>query len=318
MTDRHLNGHDRSNLILKWSGRNEPAIEIHSGDTVTFDLPDASTDQIKPGATVAGISTRDGSLTDAAVGPVFVKEAKKGDMLCAEILDIKCGNWGWSMVSNNFGLLHDLFSETKMYYWSIDGGMARPMNGAFLKGISLRTKPFLGVMGVAPGGDAEYDLIPPQYFGGNMDNRRVRRGSKVYFPVNVDGGLFATADPHALQGDGEVCGTSIEMPARVRIRLTVEEGNAGISAPLVVSRESREEGTVFSTSGISHDIYQASRSAVIQMVDVIHSAGVDRAEAYMLCSLTGSLHISEIVDMPNVNVCFSMDASVLRKLGLDL
>ena len=81
---------------------------------------------------------------------------------------------------------------------------------------------------------------------------------------------------------------------------------------------SREEGTVFSTSGISHDIYQASRSAVIQMVDVIHSAGVDRAEAYMLCSLTGSLHISEIVDMPNVNVCFSMDASVLRKLGLDL
>ena len=318
MTDRHLNGHDRNNLITKWSGKNKPAVEIDSGDIITFEIPDSSTDQIKPGATMTSISGRDGSLTDAAVGPVFVRGAKKGDILCAEIIDMKSGSWGWSMVSNDFGLLHDLFSETRLYHWSIEGGLARPLNSGFLKGISLKTKPFLGVMGVAPGGSSEYGLIPPQYFGGNMDNRRVRKGSRIYFPVNVEGGLFATSDPHALQGDGEVCGTSIEMPAKVRIRLTVEEGNADISAPLVISKESREEGTVFSTSGISHDMYQASRSAVIQMVDLIHSAGIDRAEAYLLCSLAGSLHISEIVDIPNLNVCFSIDATVLRKLGIYL
>ncbi len=318
MAERYLNGHDRGNLILKWSGRNRPVAHIQSGDTVTFDIPDSSTDQIKPGDGMLEISAREGSLTDAAVGPVFVSGAKKGDVLCAEILEIRCGNWGWSMVSNDFGLLHDMFSETKMFYWSLEGGFARPLNNDFLKGVSLRTKPFLGVMGVAPGDDAEYGLIPPQYFGGNMDNRRVRRGSRVYFPVNVEGALFATSDPHALQGDGEVCGTSIEVPARVRIRLTVEEANKDIGAPLVVSRESKEEGTVFSTSGISPDMHQAARSAVTQMVDIIHSAGVDRAEAYLLCSLAGSLHISEIVDMPNVNVCFSIDAGVLRKLGIEL
>jgi len=318
MTDRHINGHDRRNLLLKWSRKSKPVAEITSGDSVIFDIPDSSTDQIKPGATMAEISTRDGSLTDAAVGPVFVSDAKKGDLLCAEILDIKCGNWGWSMVSNDFGLLHDLFSETKLFYWSIQSGVARPVNNEFLKGISLRTRPFTGVMGVAPGDDAEYGLIPPQYFGGNMDNRRLRRGSKIYFPVSVDGALFATADPHALQGDGEVCGTAIETPARVRIRFTVEEGSPELKAPLIVSRESREEGTYFSTSGISPDLYQASRSAVMQMIYIIHSAGVELAEAYLLSSLTGSLHISEIVDLPNWNVCFSIEAAVLRKLGIEM
>jgi acetamidase/formamidase len=319
MAYHHLNGHDRNNLILKWSGRNKAAIEISSGDTITFDIPDSSTDQIKPGSTVVKVSTDEGSLIDAPVGPVLIKDARKGDTLCVEILDIECGNWGWSMISKDFGLLRDMISETQMFFWSIEGGLARPLNGEFLEGISLRTQPFLGVIGVAPSGDKEYDLIPPQYFGGNMDNRRVCRGSKVYFPVNVDGALFAVSDPHALQGDGEVGGTAIEMPAKVKIRFTVEKRNAEFKAPVVISRESREEVTSFSTSGISEDLYQASRSAVMQMIDIIHSAGtVSKQEAYLLCSLVGSLHISEIVDMPHVNVCFSIDTAILRKFGVNI
>ena len=64
---------DCNNLITKWSGKNKPAVEIDSGDIITFEIPDSSTDQIKPGATMTSISGRDGSLTDAAVGPVFVR-----------------------------------------------------------------------------------------------------------------------------------------------------------------------------------------------------------------------------------------------------
>jgi acetamidase/formamidase len=35
-------------------------------------------------------------------------------------------------------------------------------------------------------------------------------GASVYLPVQVAGGLLSLGDPHASQGDGELCGTAIE------------------------------------------------------------------------------------------------------------
>ncbi len=52
--------------------------------------------------------------------------------------------------------------------------------------------------------------IPPNYTGGNIDNWRIGKGAKIYFPVAVDGGMFSVGDPHASQGDSELCGTAIE------------------------------------------------------------------------------------------------------------
>jgi acetamidase/formamidase len=321
MVNAYLDGHRRENLILSWSSQNTPVLEISSGDTVTFDIPDSSTDQVKLGSSSSDVSTKDGSLTDAAVGPVYVRGAKKGDILRVDVLDIKCGNWGWSMHSPDFGLLSELFPERKVYYWSIADGYARPYRNGFLKGLVLRTRPFMGVMGVAPSGNSDYPLIPPQYFGGNMDNRRVRRGSTVLFPVNVEGALFATADTHALQGDGEVCGTAIETESRIRLKLSVISGKnatGALKAPLVISKEYREESTFISTSGISDDPYKAAKSAVSQMIELLNEAGLDRSEAYILCSLAGNLSISEVVDMPNWNVTFSIDVKTLDKLGLEI
>ena len=52
--------------------------------------------------------------------------------------------------------------------------------------------------------------IPPSYTGGNIDNWRIGKGSTMYYPVSVAGGLFSVGDPHASQGDSELCGTAIE------------------------------------------------------------------------------------------------------------
>ncbi len=32
----------------------------------------------------------------------------------------------------------------------------------------------------------------------------------MYYPVAVEGGLLSVGDPHASQGDSELCGTAIE------------------------------------------------------------------------------------------------------------
>jgi acetamidase/formamidase len=52
--------------------------------------------------------------------------------------------------------------------------------------------------------------IPPGYFGGNIDNWRIGKGATMYYPVAVEGALLSVGDPHASQGDSELCGTAIE------------------------------------------------------------------------------------------------------------
>ncbi len=66
------------------------------------------------------------------------------------------------------------------------------------------------MLGLAP---AEADIvnsIPPSYTGGNIDNWRIGKGATMYYPVAVPGALFSAGDPHASQGDSELCGTAIE------------------------------------------------------------------------------------------------------------
>ena len=52
--------------------------------------------------------------------------------------------------------------------------------------------------------------IPPSYTGGNIDNWRIGKGATMYYSVAVKGALFSVGDPHAGQGDSELCGTAIE------------------------------------------------------------------------------------------------------------
>jgi acetamidase/formamidase len=83
-------------------------------------------------------------------------------------------------------------------------------NHDILKGVRIPVRPHFGVIAVAPK-EAEFvDSIPPGYFGGNIDNWRIGKGAVMYYPVAVPGALLSVGDPHASQGDSELCGTAIE------------------------------------------------------------------------------------------------------------
>ena len=55
--------------------------------------------------------------------------------------------------------------------------------------------------------------IPPRENGGNLDVKQLVKGTTVYLPVWTEGALFSIGDAHFAQGDGEVCGSAIEMAA---------------------------------------------------------------------------------------------------------
>ena len=156
-----------------------------------------------------------------------------------------------------------------------------------------------------------------------MDIRQTTPGTKVYMPVFVPGALFSTGDAHFAQGDGEVCGTAIEMGATLTVRFEVIKGGAGdrqdmsfegseylaetgIAAPIAASRR------FFATTGIcvhkdgrneSEDVTLAARNALLNMLDHIERTyGFTRQQAYLLSSVAVDLKLSQVVDLPNVLV----------------
>ena len=61
---------------------------------------------------------------------------------------------------------------------------------------------------------------------GNVDAKQLTKGSRLFVPVAVDGGLYSAGDGHFAQGDGEVCITAIEMGATAAVRFVVHKGEA--------------------------------------------------------------------------------------------
>lgn len=58
-------------------------------------------------------------------------------------------------------------------------------------------------------------------YGGNMDNKLITKGTRLYFPVRVPGALLQMGDVHATMGDAELCGTGIEIAAQITVRVNV-------------------------------------------------------------------------------------------------
>src|ERR1700686_5130989 len=54
-----------------------------------------------------------------------------------------------------------------------------------LKGVRVPIRPHFGVVAVAPREAGLINSIPPGYFGGNIDNWRIGKGTTLYLPVSV-------------------------------------------------------------------------------------------------------------------------------------
>jgi acetamidase/formamidase len=176
-------------------------------------------------------------------------------------------------------------------------------------------RPFPGTIGVAPAAPGLHSIVPPRNVGGNMDVRDIVEGVELYLPVEVDGALFSVGDTHAAQGDGEVCGTAIESPIDVALKLELVKG-ANLRMPHyttpgpVTDHFDRKGYEV--TTGIGPDLMTGARTAVSEMIDLLgRRYGYSAIDAYMLCSVCADLRISSIVDVPNWVVSFYFPRMVL-------
>jgi acetamidase/formamidase len=79
----------------------------------------------------------------------------------------------------------------------------------------------IGCMGLAPASHDSVDSIPPMPTGGNLDDKRIGKGTTMYYPIEVAGGLLSMGDAHAAQGDSELDGTGIETSITGTFKITV-------------------------------------------------------------------------------------------------
>ena len=92
--------------------------------------------------------------------------------------------------------------------------------------ISFPLRPMVGVVGVATGGETLTNAFAGRH-GGNLDNHLHGPGARVYFPVRQPGAMFAVGDMHAAMGDGEICGTGVEIAGEVTVRFGLLKGKQG-------------------------------------------------------------------------------------------
>lgn len=289
-----------------WDPAHPPAVRVAPGAVVELELADASGGQVTQTSTAADIGRLDAAGLNPVTGPVFLEGAEPGDALVVEIVDVAVDGWGWTANIPGFGLLAADFPDPYLHVSAVSGGQVH-----FLGGLTIPVVPMLGTIGLAPA-TGPLPMIPPHLQGGNMDVRHVTGGATLRLPVAVPGALLSIGDTHAAMGDGEVCGTGIEIASRVTVRLGLEKGRTLRSPMLETDGRATRSGPALITTGIGPDLWQAARDAATALVEeIVHRTGLAPVEAYLLASVAADMHVSEIVDLPNVVVTMHLSTALL-------
>ena len=283
-----------------WDNGREPALEVDPFEAVAFQVRDASDEQINETSTAEAVSRLDFDHVNPVSGPVFVRGARPGDVLEVEIVELRPSSWGWTAIIPGFGFLADEFPDPWLRISRIDAaaGVVR-----FGDDITLPWAPFPGTIGVAPDEPGPHSIVPPSRFGGNMDIRHLRAGARLLLPVGVEGALLSVGDTHAAQGDGEVCGTAVETAMEIVLRPSIRR-DLRIDAPQYVLPATPPDrgaaGPAHVCTGVGPDLWEAGRDAVRAGISYLQDHhGLDREEAYAVCSVACDLRIHEVVDAPN-------------------
>jgi acetamidase/formamidase len=157
--------------------------------------------------------------------------------------------------------------------------------------LELPLSPFFGVMAVAPPpGWGSVSTLPPRRNGGNLDNKELVAGTTLYLPIHVEDALFSVGDGHGAQGDGEVCITAIETGLVGTFELILRDD-------MRLTWPQAETPTHAVTMAFDPDLDDCVTIALREMLDLIVArTGLDRQEAYALCSLAADLRVTQVVN----------------------
>jgi formamidase len=156
---------------------------------------------------------------------------------------------------------------------------------------------------------------PPRENGGNQDIKNLSKGTRIFYPVFVDGANLSVGDLHFSQGDGEItfCG-AIEMGGFIDLRVDIIKNGMetyGVSENAIFMPGRVDprfsEWIAFSGTSVTLDGEQryldshlSYQRACLHAIDYLTKFGYSPEQAYLLLGaapIEGRL--SGVVDIPN-------------------
>lgn len=222
-------------------------------------------------------------------GPVFIDGAQPGDMLEVRVLDLQFpADFGVNSVWPGGGGIPDAVTTRETFVYRYD---AKRKVALFTNGVEIPLKPFMGVMALSPPPETgRVSSIPPGFFGGNLDIKHLVKGTTLYLPVSVPGGLFTTGDGHGAQGNGEVSGVAIETALTLTAKFIVHKGKT-------LKQPRAETSTHFIAIGLDKDLRIAMKNALSEATAFIkEELGFTFNEALSIASTAVDFEVSQVVD----------------------
>jgi amidase len=285
-------------------GSHEPVLHVASGDTIRTTCLDAL------GHDRDGVQVLDGG--NPQTGPFFVDGAEPGDTLAVRLDRIRPNRTHGvtaSFVAPNVvdpWVAQYLPRERGLDRWTLDleRGTARleePPPG--LEALELALEPMLGCFGVAPPFGQAISTATSSTHGGNMDYRGFREGVTVFFPVFAEGALLHVGDGHAVQGDGEIVGTGIEVSTDVELTVEVVKGKK-------IAWPRAEDDEFVMAVGNARPLDQALQHATTELMELLDAD-------YGLDYRAGSVLLGQCIryDIGNVyDPAYTVVAKVAKRL----
>ena len=297
----------RSKHHYTFASSHTPALYVQPGELIHVETWDCYGGAVDSYDSVV----LDESRLNPVTGPIYVADAMPGDTLSVTLHNICPGNQGVAMCDSDTGQLSTLLKKGRkekyaefVRFFTIDDGIVtmieedeqeKNRRNSHQKSrrktsISFPSEPMLGVVGVAPEGKKRVRTTPAGKHGGNLDNKLNGIGSTVHLPVKHPGALLSVGDMHASQGDGEICGTGVEVSGDVLLSCSVIKG---IQAKYPIT----ETDGFWVTHGVTvENIPGATTIACQEAANILMNLwGFSADEAFIFLSVKGDLGLCQAI-----------------------
>ena len=279
-----------SSAITAFSAQHEPVAVVALGEAFECETQDCYAGQITSETVLR--PHIDMAHFNRATGPVRVEGVRAGDVIRVEIEAIEIGEAGVMALSPGLGVLGDRISTPDTRIVPVRDGRAWVTPET-----PVPIAPMIGVLGVAPAGDPVSSSWPGEH-GGNLDTRLLQAGTSLVLRARHDGALLAVGDLHAVQGDGELGGTGVEISGRVRLRIERVSDAAGEGALAALGNFPvllHADGLSVLASAGTLDV--AVRLGFAEIVDLVRGwRALSWDDAYRLSSLIVRTEVSQAVN----------------------
>ena len=298
----------------------EPLLRVAQGESFVVETEDAGSGQIRSAdvtPTLMELPTRnfEPAKSNPMGGPVFVEGAEKGDLLEVTIEQIVVDNQGFTNMRPGVGPLSD-----SLKWQSLQGpyvhiikhlpgpsGTMRDGKGILNDKITWDLQPFIGTIGVAPEREVETSSVGQGPWGGNLDVRDMKEGTRCYLNCYHDGGLLYVGDVHGSQGDTEFYGTADETRSELKLKCRVIKNK---SIPFVRLEKDNSIVSLYSYRPLE----DAVEMAIVNLMEwMVTEYGVAERDAYMYTCINPEFRVNVYQMVRIGRIQYTVGAEIPRR-----